>query len=433
MFYISQSGKRGETHMNIVLMASGTRGDVQPMIALGLALKAVGHHVRLVAGSNFKAWIESHGLEIFPTADIEDMMQSEMGVKWVESTSPFEQFRAMKALTDSVLEPTIEAVIEGSKGADLIITGFVTEAHMQAISEKWGIPVVSCALQPYRKTRTGQANLMPIVAQSNSVLNDWMGNLTNWFTWRAYSTVVNTLRQRLNLPPHTTRSYIRAARNIPALYAMSPSVVPPTDDTNSYTTGFWFLDEPFMPPDDLVQFLKAGDAPVYVGFGSMPSSDPARTVHMVSEALSRIGRRGVIARGWSKAEVKDIPSHLFVLDKTSHTWLFPQMAAVVHHGGAGTTSAGLRAGVPALIVPHMAGQPYWARRVHELGVGTAPLKRHELTVDSLAERLTTLLNDGGIRTRAAALGEQIRGEHGVENAVNWLQDFIAKLPARTRA
>ena len=414
--------------MQIVLMASGTRGDVQPMIALGLALKAVGHTVRLVAGSNFATWIESHGLETYPTADIEALMQSEMGIKWVESTSPFEQFKTMKALTESMLEPTIEAIIGGTQGAELIISGFVTEPHVQAVSEKFGIPMVSCALQPYRTTRSGPATLMPIIAQSDSVLNRWMGGLTQWFTWTAYATVVNALRQRFDLKPHTTRSYSQVASKIPALYAMSRYVVPPTDDTNSTTTGFWFLDEVFTPPDDLVQFLKSGDAPVYVGFGSMPSSDPVRTVAMISEALARIGRRGVIARGWSKADVKDIPEHIFVLDKAPHSWLFPHMAAVVHHGGAGTTSAGLRAGVPSLIIPHMADQPYWARRLHELGVSVAPLKRHDLTGESLAERLTILLDDDTIRVRAAALGEQIRAERGVDNAVEWLQAFIARLP-----
>lgn len=415
--------------MHIVLMATGTRGDVQPMIALGLALKAVGHQVKVVAGSNFKSWVESYDLEFYPTVDIEAAMQSELGIKWVESTSPFEQFNTMKALADSIIEPTIEAVIDSTRGADLIITGFVTEGHTQAIQEKWGIPVISCALQPYRNTHRGPANLMPIIARNDSILNRWMGKMTEWFMWKAYSTVINALRQRLDLPLHNTRSYIRAVSQLPALYAMSRYVVPPTDDTNSHTTGYWFLDEPFTPPDDLVQFLNAGAAPVYVGFGSMPSSDPARVVAMVSEALSRLERRGVMVRGWSKAQVTDIPSHLFMLDKTSHTWLFPQMAAVVHHGGAGTTAAGLRAGVPALIVPHMADQPYWARRVHELGVGAAPLKRHELSVDSLTERLSILLKDEAIRSRAT-LGEQIRSERGIENAVEWLQSYIAKLPEK---
>jgi sterol 3beta-glucosyltransferase len=418
--------------MQIVLIASGTRGDVQPMIALGKALKDVGHQVRLVAGSNFVSWIESHGLEAYPTVDIEAVMQSEQGIKWVESKSQMEQFSAIKSLTDSLLEPSIAGVLDGTKGADLIISGFLTEGHAQALNEKYGIPVISCALQPYRSTSLGAANFMPLLPKSDSILNRWMGGLAEWFTWRMSEKVVNALRQRLGLSPYTARSYAKVGKMIPALYAFSRYVVPPTQDTNSYITGYWFFDEPFTPPNDLMEFIKAGEAPVYVGFGSMSSSDPEGTVMMISEALARLGQRGVIARGWSQAQIKDIPDHLFVLDKTSHTWLFPQMSAVVHHGGAGTTAAGLRAGRPSLIVSHLGDQPYWGRRVHELGVGPQPIKRHDLTTDLLTERLKPLLNDKTIRTQAAQLGTQIRGEDGVKTAVHWIQTFIANLPKQSQ-
>jgi UDP:flavonoid glycosyltransferase YjiC (YdhE family) len=211
------------------------------------------------------------------------------------------------------------------------------------------------------------------------------------------------------------------------LYAIDPHVVPPVDDTNAVTTGYLFLDEAYTPPADLIRFLEAGDAPVYVGFGSMSSSDPMRTIHLIAEALAKVGRRGVLARGWSGADHITVPDHIYLLDKTSHTWLFPHMAAVVHHGGAGTTAAGLRAGKPTLIVPHMADQPYWGRRIHELGVGVKPIPRHQLTLDTLTKRLKTLLTDSDIQTRAVALGDQIRADDGVANAVNWIQAFISRL------
>jgi sterol 3beta-glucosyltransferase len=267
---------------------------------------------------------------------------------------------------------------------------------------------------------------MPPAPQSDSVFNRWMGYLTEWFTWRISGNVVNALRQRLNLLPHTTLSYSKVGKQIPALYAFSRYVVPPTNDTNSYTTGYWFFNELFTPPADLEQFIRAGEPPVYVGFGSMPSSDPQRTIMTISEALARLGQRGILARGWSQGEVKDLPDHLFVLDKTSHTWLFPQMAALVHHGGAGTTAAGLQAGRPTLIVPHMGDQPYWGRRVSELGVGPKPVKRHDLTVDRLTENIEMMLTDQTMQSKAQHLGGQIRGEDGVKNAVDWIQTFINK-------
>jgi sterol 3beta-glucosyltransferase len=413
-------------NMQIVMMASGTRGDVQPMLALGKALKENGHQVRLVAGSNFVDWIESHGLEAYPTIDIEAVMQSEVGLKWIESKTQFEQFRHIKTLMDGMDDVTVRDVTQGTAGADLILSGFLSEPHIQALQEQRGVRMVSVALQPYRPSRSGAASILPVFPRSASLLNYGMGLFTEYMTWRVTQKGTNLLRQRLALPPHTAGSYRRAARNIPALYAFSPLVVPPTMDTNSHTTGFWFLDEPFTPSEALEKFLTPEDAPIYVGFGSMASSDPAGIVRMVAEALHQVGRRGVLARGWSGAQVLDVPDHLFVLDKAPHTWLFPRMAAVVHHGGAGTTAAGLHAGKPALIVPHMADQPFWARRVHELGVSAKPLPRQQLTTATLTERLQRLLSETVIHTRAATLGEKIRAEQGVANAVDWLEAFVQR-------
>jgi len=412
--------------MHIVLMASGTRGDVQPMIALGLALKTAGHHVRLVAGSNFVQWIESYGLDAYASIDMEAAMQSELGIKWVEAKSQLDGMKYMRALLNRLLEPTVEHTIKGTEGADFIVAGFVSEPFIQAISEKRGTLFISAALQPYRPSHSGPNSILAPLPRNQNLLNYWAGRFAQRMTWRIAETATNALRQRLNLPPHTASSYLRSIVHLPALYAISPHVVPPSSDTGAYTTGYWFLDEPFTPPDDLVHFLDAGDAPVYVGFGSMSSSDPTRTLSMVSEALARVGRRGVLAKGWSGAQMLDVPDHLFVLDKAPHSWLFPQIAAVVHHGGAGTTAAGLRAGKPTLIVPHMADQPFWARRVEHLGVGVKPLNRHNLSVASLAASLQTLLSDKAIADQASALGEAIRAEHGIDNALQWLDTYLAK-------
>ncbi|MBC8170868.1 MAG: glycosyltransferase, partial [Anaerolineae bacterium] len=221
--------------MRIVIMATGTRGDVQPMIALGKALQAQGHTVCLLAGSNFGQWIESHGLEAYPTVDMEALMRSELGIKWVESTSQLEQLKYMKALTNSIVEPALEDVVNGTQGAELLIGGFISEPYMQTLHEKHGIPVISIALQPYRATRSGAASLVPILAGSNSILNRWMGLFAERMTWSMAVEGTNKLRSRFGLPSHTAGSYLRAAHQIPALYAISPHVVPPIDDANTYT------------------------------------------------------------------------------------------------------------------------------------------------------------------------------------------------------
>lgn len=406
--------------MHIVLVATGTRGDVQPIIALGLGLKAAGHHIRIVAGSNFVQWIESFGLEAYPTMDMEALMRSEAGISWVESANQRQQLRAMKTLLDTMGEPMSHDFIEGTRDADLIVGGFVSEPFMLSIQEKRGVPLVTAALQPYRPTRSGAASLVSVRPNTTSVFNRAFGWVGEQILWQTASHTSALVRRHLDLPPMTISDYRRAVRPIPALYGFSPAVVPPPNDVNAYTTGYWFLDEPFTPSDELVKFIQTDTSPVYFGFGSMSSSDPSRTLTLISETLKRVGRRGIIAQGWSGLNPSDLPDHIFLLDKAPHSWLFPQMAAVVHHGGAGTTGAGLRAGVPSLLIPHMGDQPYWAHRLPRIGVSVKAIPRKRLTVDLLTDRLSALLNDSGIRSRAAALGETIRAERGVENAVEWI-------------
>jgi sterol 3beta-glucosyltransferase len=413
--------------MHIALMASGTRGDVQPMIALAKGLQQVGHRVRLLAGENFAPWVRAHGLEIYPTADVEALMRSDLGVRWTEGANQLAQLRAMKALNLQMLERTVHDTIEGTRDADLLIGGFLAESLLQAVGERRAIPHVSVALQPYRATRVGPASLVAPRPRARSMLNLWMGRMADRLLWWAGHRVTNRLRERLGLRPHTAGSYRRTARVIPALYAMSRHVVPPLDDANVHTTGFLFLDEHETPSEDLLRFLDVGEPPVYIGFGSMPGSDPQRTVALVARALAEVGQRGVLARGWSSTMTSPDPDRLLILDRVDHGWLFPRVSVVVHHGGAGTTAAGLRAGRPTLIVPHLADQPFWGRRVHELGVGAPPIPRQRLTERTLARSLDLLVPSPGFAANAAVLGAAIRDEQGVSNAVTWIESHAGRL------
>jgi sterol 3beta-glucosyltransferase len=153
----------------------------------------------------------------------------------------------------------------------------------------------------------------------------------------------------------------------------------------------------------------------------MSSGSPQATVRLIGAALRETGQRAVIGSGWSGAAASDLPKNVLVVDHAPHDWLYERVAAVVHHGGAGTTAAGLRAGRPTLIIPHMSDQPFWGRRVHELGVGAKPIPRHRLTAETLAAGIRALVSDRAMAQQAAALGAQIRAEHGVENAVRWIE------------
>ncbi len=169
------------------------------------------------------------------------------------------------------------------------------------------------------------------------------------------------------------------------------------------------------------RFLDAGDPPVYVGFGSMSGRDPQHLTKLVIDALQQAGVRGLIATGWGGLTAADLPETIFKIDSVPHDWLFPRVAAVVHHGGAGTTAAGLRAGRPTVICPFIVDQPFWGRRVHELGAGAAPIPQKQLTAENLAAAIREVTSDPTIHRKAEVLGEQIRQEDGIGIAVNLIE------------
>ncbi|HZG69876.1 MAG TPA: glycosyltransferase, partial [Herpetosiphonaceae bacterium] len=195
---------------------------------------------------------------------------------------------------------------------------------------------------------------------------------------------------------------------------------------------YWFLDdsEAWTPPPDLLAFLAAGAPPVYVGFGSMAGRDPASTTRIVLEAVERSGQRAVIATGWGGLVTGSVPESVHVIEAVRHDWLFPRVAAVVHHGGAGTTAEGLRAGIPTVICPFFGDQPFWGRRIHALGLGPEPIQQKRMTSGQLAEAIRTAATDPNMRRRAAEVGAQIRSERGVEQAVRILEASLDDLPRR---
>jgi sterol 3beta-glucosyltransferase len=215
---------------------------------------------------------------------------------------------------------------------------------------------------------------------------------------------------------------------MPVLHGVSRHVVPEPPDwpEGAVSTGFWFLkrSDEWEAPPDLERFLNSGPAPVYLGFGSMTGRDPYKRTRIVLEALARTGQRGVLTTGWGGLARADVPKQVCVLEQVPHDWLFPLVAAVVHHGGAGTTAEGLRAGRPTVICPYFGDQPFWGQRVHELGVGPAPIPQKRLTAERLAAAIHEAITNVGMRQRAEALGEKIRSEDGAKSAVAFIETML---------
>jgi sterol 3beta-glucosyltransferase len=239
--------------------------------------------------------------------------------------------------------------------------------------------------------------------------------------------------QVLGLPPYSLAGPLRHLREhgLLRLYAYSPHVAPRPSDWPAHhqVTGYWFLPPPvgWQPPEELRAFLAAGPPPVYIGFGSMLMREAQKTTARVTEALNRTGQRAIFAAGWGALdEAVHQSEQVFFVKDVPHHWLFPQMSAIVHHGGAGTTGAALRSGIPSIVVPFGFDQPFWGQRVAALGVGPRPLPHARLTADGLAGAIERALHDTHMRERAAQLGGQIQREQGAAQAIDHIHRALRR-------
>ncbi len=425
--------------MHITILAFGSRGDVQPYVALGLGLQQAGHKVRLVALSQFKAFVESRGLDFYPLAvHMRDLLEGHEETRAAITTileggtirQQWQAYREFKPIMERMQEDFWQA----SQGTQAIIFSTIG-INGYHVAEKLEVPCLWALTIPiFGRTRTRPALLPPLPLGSGYNLLAHI--LTEQGTQQTIGRLFNSWRQsRLNLPsiPLHRWPYTQLrGRPVPMLYCYSPAVVPKPSDwsEHAHVTGYWFLDHlpDWQPPADLVDFLGSGPPPIYIGFGSLVSRGAEKAGRIVLDALRQSGHRGVIATGWGGLSQSDLPDEVFAVGSVPHDWLFPRMAAVVHHGGAGTTGAGLRAGVPSIIVPFSKDQPFWARRVKALGAGPAPIPRRRLTADRLARAIRVAVTDESIRKRAAELGETIRAEDGVGNAVRIFNQIIDGSP-----
>ena len=412
--------------MQIAILASGSRGDVQPYVALGKGLQAAGHEIRLVTHEDFRTLVQSHGLAFWPVkGSVQAVAQSPEMRERIEKG----RFLALLAQMAQAAKQGAIHMAEGSLAAcqdvDLIVAGIGGLYTGLALAQKFGIPLLQAHYAPFTPTRTFPAVLFPTLPSwSGGSLNRLSHHLFRQVMWQSFRSADKVARQQvLGLPPAPFWGPYHAApiRDMPVLYGYSPSVLPPPPDwgASTHVTGYWFLDEAeaWTPPPALVAFLQAGPPPVYVGFGSMAHRRPEETASLVLRSLAQAKQRAILLSGWSGMQEIQTPDSVFVIDSVPHAWLFPRVAAVVHHGGAGTTAAGLRAGVPSIVIPFFGDQPFWGQRVAQLSVGPAPIPRKKLTVERLARAIHRAVTDPEMRQRAAQLGARIRAEDGIARAV----------------
>ncbi|MEV4228289.1 glycosyltransferase [Streptomyces bobili] len=400
----------------VAIFAAGSRGDVQPCLALGRALARRGDVVRVLASMRYQHLVAEAGLDLHPLpADPAEIIESAEGQELLAGRSnPVAFVRRLDRVLRPHIMPMLEETQAGAKGADLVLAptfGFLG-LHL---SQYLHVPHAVIHFQPSQPTRAFAHPLAPTAGRLGALGNRLSFDAVDLGSWMVCRKFINAWRREsLGLPELPLSAPLRQVRQAPVLCAFSHAVVPRPSDwgPNVHVTGFWHHDQRlWKPPRRLLAFLADEPPPVYVGFGSMRTGDPGATDTLVRAALRRAKLRGVLAGDPATSE-KDI----LVVGDTPHDWLFPRMAAVVHHGGAGTTASALRAGRPSLVCPFFGDQPYWAERVRQLGAGPAPLPAGDLTVPALAQRLHALTRHGPYAVAARRLGQDLKAENGTDRA-----------------
>jgi UDP:flavonoid glycosyltransferase YjiC (YdhE family) len=421
--------------VKVALLAVGSRGDVQPYIALGVGLRTAGHDVRLVTTEEFASLAGEHALPVDPVPfSVQAALAERSARRAVEGGGHLASFRAFKRIARTGAVAFARTALEATRDVGVMVGGLSALAVGRGISTRSGVPFLPALNVPVDVTTAWPGALFPHLRigprRLSRLASHRLTRLALGATLRAGADAART--EVLGLPPLRRLAGLGTLlpRSAHVLYGISSTILPPPDDwpPTRHVVGTWFLGAPtdWRPNPDLEAFLAAGPAPIYVGFGSMGTDDPSAAAKVVLDAIRASGVRAVVHRGWARL-LPDAPSDaVHVVEGVPHTWLLPRVAAAVHHGGAGTTAASLRAGVPTAVVPFHGDQRFWGWRVQQLGAGPDPIPRARLSAERLASALVQATSDAALRRRAEEVGSSIRSEDGARDAVAWIEERVAR-------
>ncbi len=414
--------------MKITMLTYGSRGDVQPFVALALGLQQRGHIVKLAAPHKFDGFIKSYGISSVPLAgDPEEISRLVNSA----GTNPARIVTSIWNYIFSIAPQVSRAAFPACEGADLIIHSFLFTVGGHSWARENNTPDVSVQTFPmFAPTRA-----FPNVSASNlppgmlSYFSHWFAAQVFWHGGNGGYGPARRANPDISYPkklywpfdsrPHHLRT--------PLLFAYSPSILPHPKEWGDHVhvTGYLFLDQDdYQPPDELKDFLSSGQAPVGITFSSTVNRNANLVVNEVMDAISRTENRAIFLTGWNGYKPKYIPDQMLFLESAPHHWLFSRCKIIIHHGGAGTTGAGLRAGVPNIVVPHTTDQPFWGWRVYEIGAGPKPIPVKKLSADELVCAIADA-ESNVVRERAQAISQIIRGEDGVRQAVDLIESHLS--------
>lgn len=411
----------------VVFLTSGTRGDILPYLAVAEGLRRAGAAVRVAAPLEFKGLVEKRRLPFAPLEGNPSELMTRRGGQsaltydgsWLRSIkASFEYLKAARPLYQRMLS----SAVRSCQGAAAVVAGLPTTwgSHL---AEALGVPCIWAFLQPFSRTGAFSSALLPARLRMGAGLNRVSHLLVEQAVWQAWRGQINRWRrQELGLPPAPLASPFGQLYHpsTTVLYGFSSQIVPAPADWPAWhrITGYWFPEEEdWQPPTNLERFVAAHPQPIYIGFGSPGTRQPQQTLRIVLQALAKAGLRAVLGIPEEAFANLPLPPGVYPLASAPHTWLFPRMRALVHHGGAGTTAAGLRAGVPALITPLAIDQFFWGERLAALGASPQPLPQRSLSADRLAQALEQVAFNTEMKRVSNLLGKAIRAEQGVAEAV----------------
>ncbi|KAK7270424.1 hypothetical protein RIF29_23546 [Crotalaria pallida] len=436
---LSSESKSSVPRLQIVMLVVGTRGDVQPFLAIAQRLQEYGHRVRLATHANFNTFVKSNGVDFYPLGGDPRILAGYMARnKGLIPSDPAEisiQRQQMKAIIDSLLPactaPDLETGVPFR--AQAIIANPPAYGHVH-VAEALGVPIHIFFTMPWTPTYEFSHPLARVAQKAGNWLSYIVVDLLIWWGIRG---IINDFRKRkLKLAPIAYFSMYRGSiSHLPTGYMWSPHVVAKPSDWGPLVdvVGYCFLNlvSKYQPREDFVQWIQKGPPPLYFGFGSMPLEDPKRTTDIILEALKCTEQRGIIDHGWGNlGNLAEVPGNVFLLKECPHDWLFPQCSAVVHHGGAGTTATGLKAGCPTTIVPFFGDQFFWGDRIYKKELGPAPIPISQLSVENLSNAIKFMLQSE-VKSRAMKIAKLIENEDGVDAAVDAFHRHLPDEPLPT--
>jgi vancomycin aglycone glucosyltransferase len=402
--------------VKVLIAPHGTRGDVQPLVALALGLRSRGHDVRVLAPANFVSWIGGYGIACESNGiDVEAVLTS--------PGADLGSWRWQARHFSDVLAPALFDAIARVRDAPDLVIGSGVQLAAASGAELWNATYVTAVFCPCAVPNSGA----PPAVVSTQSLPGWMNRLL-WYAGApvvalALGGMINAGRGRLGLAP--IRSVVSHLSGAATILAADPDLAPLADDApeSVVVTDAWILEDDAELDPRVDAFLDLTPSPLYVGFGSMVARrSQALAGHAVAAARA-LGRGAIISGGWAGiGDPIEAADDVLIVGDVPHRAVFTRVAAVVHHGGAGTTTAAARAGVPQVILPHLFDQPYWAHRIERLGLGPRALPVDLVNADVLTDRIQTALSEP-IADRAAAFAPVIAARNGVADAVAYLEQF----------